>query len=65
MVADKFEPGALLRSEDDILGDVSFDPFDKALVHCLGEGLKGLLAVQGEADQCDKIGEAAGLGSGL
>src|SRR6476646_9785642 len=63
MVADEFEPGALLGSEDDIFGDVSFYPFDEPLIDRQRERLKKLLAFQCEADQRDEIGEAAGLGA--
>jgi hypothetical protein len=41
VVADKFEPGALLGSENDILGDVSFDPLDEALIDRLGKRQAG------------------------
>jgi len=57
VVADEFEPGALFRSEDNILRDVSFDPFDEALIDRLGKRLKRLLAFEGEADKGDQIGE--------
>ena len=63
MIADEFEPGALLGSEHDVLGYVSFDPFDEALIDGLGERLKNLLAFEGEADEGDEVGEAAGLGA--
>ena len=63
MIADEFEPGALFGSEHNILGDVSFDPLDEALIDRLGKRLKNLLAFQREADKRDEVGEAAGLGS--
>ena len=63
MVADEFEPGALFGSEHNILGDVSFDPLVEALIDRLGKRLKNLLAFEGEADERDEVGEAAGLGA--
>ncbi len=63
VVADEFEPGALFGSEHNILGDVSFDPLDEALIDRLGKRLKNLLAFEREADEGDEVGEAAGLGS--
>ena len=63
VVADEFEPSALFGCEKDILRNVSFDPLAEALVDCLGKRLKSLLAFEGEADQRDEVGEAAGLGS--
>src|SRR5262249_8314169 len=50
VIADKFKPGALFGCENNIFGDVSFDPFDEALIDRLGKWLKRLLAFEGEAD---------------
>lgn len=63
VIADQFELGALFGREHDILGDVSFDPLDEALIDRLGERFQNLLAFESEADQCDEVGEAAGLGA--
>ena len=63
VVADEFEPGALFGREHNILGDVSFDPLVEALIDRLGKRLEHLLAFQGEADEGDEVGEAAGLGA--
>jgi hypothetical protein len=63
VVPNELKPGALFGSEDDILGNVSFDPLDETLIDRLGKRLKNLLAFQGESDKRHQVGEAAGLGS--
>src|SRR5688572_8294746 len=63
VVADEFEPGALFGSKHNILSNISFDPFDEALVDRLGKRLENLLAFQGETDEGDEVGEAASLGA--
>src|SRR5262249_33795100 len=63
MIADEFEPRALLETEDNIFGDVSFDPLDESLIDSLGKGLKGLLAFESEPNEGDEVGEATGLGA--
>src|SRR5215468_11138362 len=63
VIADEFEPGALFGCENNIFGDVSFDPLDEALMDRLGKRLERLLAFESQTDEGDEIGEAAGLGA--
>ena len=61
VVPDKFQPCALLGREHNVLGDVSLDPLDEALVNRLRERLKNLLTFEGKAHKRDEISEATGL----